>query len=152
MVIDTGRTTIRMRLRGFITAIIFFILILVFLVFDIFDDIRMYLVIIFSFCYIVFILHIYLKDYFYIYFSDESNKMVFRYYSMRPLSQTKRSIEIPRGSLARYEIRSEALGFKNKIIFYQKIKDGVYKYPPVSITILSSQEKDQLLQALNNFL
>jgi len=152
MVIDTGSTTIRMRLRGFITAIIFFLLILIFLVFDIFDEVRMYLVLVFSSLYIIFILNIYLRDYFYIYFSDESNKMVFRYYSMRPLSQTKRSIEIPRGSMARYEIKSGALGLKNTIIFYQKIKDGVYKYPPVSISILSTNEKNELIQALNKFL
>jgi hypothetical protein len=157
MIIDIRRTAIRMRLRGLITTVIFSIVIIIIMIAEFFDAnhygiSRSYLVLFFSVIYLVFILYVYLKDYYYIYFSDEGNKIIFRYYSMRPLSQAKRSIEIPRGNFARYEIKTDSFGLKNKIILYQKVKGGVYKYPPVSITALSPHEKNQLIQALNKLL
>ena len=157
MVIDIRRTAIRVRLRGLITAVVFGIVILLIMIMDIFSEnilgiTRSYLILFLSIIYLIFILFIYFKDYQYIYFSDESNKIILRFYSMRPLSQSKRSIEIPRGNLARYEIMTKAFGFKDKIVLYQKVKGGVYKYPPVSITALSPNEKKQLIQALNRLL
>ena len=88
----------------------------------------------------------------YIYFNDETNKIILRYYSMHPLSQAKRSIEIPRDSFSKYEIAESLFGIKTKIILYQKVKGGVYKYPPVSISALSPAEKEQLIQSLNRML
>jgi hypothetical protein len=157
MLIDIRRTAIRMRLRGLITAILFGLLILLFMLADFFDEshfgiTRSYLILFFSAIYLIIILYAYLKDYYYIYFNDESNKIILRYYSMRPFSQAKHSIEIPRGNLARYEIKTSMWGLNKKIILYQKVKAGVYKYPSVSLTALSSQEMNQLIQALNKLL
>jgi len=157
MVIDIRRTAIRMRLRGLFTAFIFSIIILFFLLFDFFDEphfgiTRGYIVLLISVIYMVMLIYNYLKDYNYIYFNDETNKIVFRYYSMHPLSQAKRSIEIPRGSFSKYEIQQSLFGIRTKIIIYQKVKSGVYKYPPVSITALSPEEKEKLIQALNRLL
>jgi hypothetical protein len=152
MIIDIRRTAIRMRLRGLFTAFIFSALILILLLIDFFDEIRAYLILGFSVIYLIYILYIYFRDYYYIYFNDESNKILLRYYSLRPLSQTKRSIEIQRGNLSRFEIKTSTLGLNEKIILYQKVKGGVYKYPPISITALSKQEKNHLIQALNKLL
>jgi hypothetical protein len=157
MVIDIHRTAIRMRLRGLFTAFLFSIIILSILLIDFFNEThfgitKAYLILFISVIYMILIVYNYLKDYYYIYFNDESNMILFRYYSMRPLSQTKRSIEIPRGSLVRYEIKTSSFGISTKLILYQKAKAGVYKYTPVSISALSSHEKDQLIQALNRLL
>ncbi len=157
MTIDINRTAIRMRLRGLFTAFIFSIIILVILLVEFFDETHLgisrgYLLLFFSVIYFVIIVYNYLRDYYYIYFNDDTSKVVLRYYSMRPLSQTKRSIEIPRGSFSKYKIRNSLFGIKEEIIIYQKVKAGVYKYPPVSITALSPAEKEQLIQALNKLL
>ena len=157
MTIDIHRTAIRMRLRGLFTAFIFSTIILIILIVEFFDESHLgisrgYLLLFFSVIYFVIIVYNYLRDYYYIYFNDETNKIVLRYYSMRPLSQTKRSIEIPRGSFSKYEIQNSLFGIKEKIIIYQKVKTGVYKYPPVSITALSPAEKEQFIKALNKLL
>ena len=157
MTIDIHRTAIRMRLRGLFTAFIFSTIILIILIVEFFDESHLgisrgYLLLFFSVIYFVIIVYNYLRDYYYIYFNDETNKIVLRYYSMRPLSQTKRSIEIPRGSFSKYEIQNSLFGIKEKIIIYQKVKNGVYKYPPVSITALSPTEREQFIQALNKLL
>jgi hypothetical protein len=146
-----------MRLRGLFTAFIFSTIILVILIVEYFDESHLgisrgYLLLFFSVIYFAIIVYNYLRDYYYIFFNDETSKVVLRYYSMRPLSQTKRSIEIPRGSFSKYEIQNSLFGIKEKIIIYQKVKTGVYKYPPVSITALSPAEKDQFIQALNKLL
>ena len=157
MTIDIRRTTIRMRLRGLFTAFIFSLVIIFILLAGIFDApilgiTRSYFILAISVIYLVLIIYNYLKDYYYIYFNDETNKIILRYYSMHPLSQAKRSIEIPRDSFSKYEIAESLFGIKTKIILYQKVKGGVYKYPPVSISALSPAEKEQLIQSLNRML
>jgi hypothetical protein len=157
MTIDIHRTAIRMRLRGLFTAFIFSTVILVILLVEFFDETHLgisrgYLLLFFSIIYFVIIIYNYLRDYHYIYFNDDTNKILFRYYSMRPLSQTKRSIEITKESFSKYEIQESLFGIKIKIILYQKVKSGVYKYPPVSITALTSEEKTKLIQSLNRLL
>lgn len=157
MVIDIRRTAIKMRLRGLITAFIFSIIIIFILLIDFFDQpifgfSRAVLVLTISIIYFIMIVYNYLRDYNYIYFSDETNKILLRYYSMHPLSQAKRSIEIAKGSFVKFEIVTSLFGIKNKIIFYQKVKTGIYKYPPVSISALSPDEKENLIQSLNRLL
>lgn len=153
MQIDLRRTAIRMRLRGLAMAFIFAALIMTILLSELLDKPLLGIgkaqaIYLLTGIYILAVIYNYIRDYHYIYFSDEGNKLILRYYSMRPLSQAKRSIEIPKGTLSRYELKSSLLGLRQKLILFQKVKGGVYKYPGVSITALAEEEKKKLLQAL----
>jgi hypothetical protein len=154
MIIDLKGTAIRMRLRGLVMVLIFSALIITLLFINYFNIPRFgisraHVIIFTAGVYILIVIYNYFRDYHYIYYNDEGNKIIFRYYSMRPLSQTKKSIEIQRGNLSRFEIRQSFFGIKQRIILYQKVKGGVYKYPPVSISALTKAEKARLKQALN---
>lgn len=155
MVIDIRKTAIRMWLRGLIMAFIFSTLILILLLTNLFSKPlasigKSHVIIFLAVIYLGMAAFNYLRDYHYIYFSDESNKLILRYYSLRPLSQAKKSIEIPKENLVKVEFRNRFMGLSQKLILFQKVKSGVYKYPPVSLTALSSEEKNQLLQVLNS--
>ena len=157
MIIDLRRTAIKRRLDGLFTAFVFTAIILSFLLLEIFDKpvlgiSKGYFVLFFSIVYLLLLVYNYLRDYNYIYFNDEGKKIIFRYYSMHPLSQAKRSIEINKGSLVKFEIQTGLFGIKSKIILYQKVKTGVYKFPAVSITALTKEERAKLLSALNGLI
>ncbi len=153
MQIDIRRTAIRIRLRSLALAFIFSILVLAVL-FTTFLDNPIYgigkshIIIALGLIYLGITLYHYLRDYHFVYYSDEGNKLILRYYSMRPLSQAKRSIEIPKGTLVKYELNKSMQGLREKIILFQKVKNGVYKYPPVSITALNKEEKEKMLQSI----
>ena len=154
MNIDIRKTAIRMRLRGLALAFIFSTLILVILLTNFLNQPafgigKAHVIIFLAAIYLLMVVYNYMRDYHYIFFSDDSNKIILRFYSMHPLSQAKRSIEIPRGTLLRFEVKNSLMGLNKKLVLFQKVKGGVYKYPAVSITALSQDERMQLLQALN---
>ena len=85
------------------------------------------------------------------YFSliDQDGKILIKYYSLRPLMQKYKTIEIPSGSLVRYEIKKKMVGRKKQLILFQKVKNKTAKYPPISISALGKGEFDTLVQILN---
>jgi hypothetical protein len=87
--------------------------------------------------------------YHYIYFSDQGDKVVFRYQSLNPFFSNALSIEIPKNSFAKFEIRKSLFGIKHKITLYQKSTGGDAKYPSVNISALSKVQKQALIQSLN---
>lgn len=90
----------------------------------------------------------YLKDYNYIYFSDENNKILFRYIPLRPFRNKRYSIEINKQEFHGYKIERPSI-FKQQIVLYVKTQQGVAKYPPISISALKEEEFNKLKKALN---
>ncbi|MGB9746082.1 MAG: hypothetical protein ACPLXM_04070 [Bacteroidales bacterium] len=156
MTIDLQRTAIKIRLRGLLMAVLFVCLVCVVLFLEVFRNpvfglTRAHYILIISILYVLYSLYMYLLDLNYIYFNDDGQKIIFRYYSMRPLSQVKSSVEIPKESFAGYEIRKDLLGLVPKIVLYQRDKAGLFRYPPVSISSLSEKEKNLLLRSLQKY-
>ncbi|MBU0766124.1 MAG: hypothetical protein KJ607_14975 [Bacteroidetes bacterium] len=85
----------------------------------------------------------------YIYFSDEGQKIVLRYFSLSIISKEKRAIEIPKKEFSGYEILHSFFNKRMEIILLQKRKTGIAKYPPVSITALKKAEQDALFRQLD---
>ena len=89
------------------------------------------------------------RDFHYIYFSDNGNNIVFRFYSMRIFSGKKNTIEIHKKDFVKFESSSSLLKMRDYIILYQKLKKGIAKYPPISITGLSKKDKTKLKNQLS---
>jgi hypothetical protein len=87
----------------------------------------------------------------YLYYTDQGDTLIFRYFSMSIFNRKKNSIEIPRKVFAGYEIRVSLRGLKRKIILMQRIKDKVVKYPAVSLTSLKKEEYVALLKNLDKY-
>ncbi len=156
MTIDLQRTAIKIRLRGLFMAVLFVCLVCIVLFLEVFKNpvlglSRAHFILIISILYLLYSLYTFLLDLNYIYFNDDGQKIIFRYYSMRPLSQDKNSVEIPKDSFAGFEIRKTFLGLVPKIILYQKDRAGLFRYPPVSISSLSEKEKNLLLRSLQKY-
>jgi hypothetical protein len=85
----------------------------------------------------------------YFYFNDKGDKLIIRYYAIRPLGRRKRALQIPKTALAKYEIIKTNLGLKKVLILHQHVKKNVAKYPSIGITSLSRDELSRLEQQLS---
>ena len=85
----------------------------------------------------------------YFYFSDEGDKILIRYYPIRPIVRKKKAIQIPNIALSKFETGSSLLGLRRTITLYQKVKGSVAKYPPIGITSLHKNELEALKKQLS---
>lgn len=88
-----------------------------------------------------------LMNYQYISFSDENETVTVRYFNAGVFGGKKSSIEIPKLSFAGYKTEKGFL--VQKLILFQRLGEGVAKYPPVYINALSTEQKQKLFASLN---
>jgi len=153
MIIDIKRTIIRKNLSNFISIIIL-VLVIVGLLFipvrNIFKGLENNLLAVFAaIAYVIYSIYQTFRNYNYIYFNDESDKIVLRYFSPNVFTSKKSSIEIPKKEFAGFLLDSFFLRYREKIILLRRTGKGIAKYPPVSITALDAHERDMFLHALD---
>jgi hypothetical protein len=88
-------------------------------------------------------------NYQFIFFSDDSEKIVFRYFSAGLVGGRKNSIEIDKKSFSGYKIETRFFGLIQSIILFQKFQEGVAKYPPVYISALSREDRTKVIKSLS---
>jgi hypothetical protein len=91
-------------------------------------------------------------NYQYISYSDEGEKIIFRYFSAGMIGGKKNSVEINKRTFSGYKMESEFFGLMQSITLFQKFNEGVAKYPPVYISALTSKEKDKIIRSLDSFI
>jgi hypothetical protein len=90
-------------------------------------------------------------NYQYISYSDESENIVFRYFTSGIIGGRKNSIEINKNAFSGYKTESRFFGLIQSITLFQKFQEGVAKYPPVYLSALSKEEKSKLFRSLNQY-
>lgn len=153
MILDISRTIIRKNLVNLISTIVFIIIIIVLLfvpMYNIINGVNNSLLAIFvATAYLIYAVYNTFRNYNYIYFNNESNTLILRYFSPNIFTSQKNSIEMPKNEFAGYKLQSFFLRYREKIILYRNTKKGMASYPPVSITALSNAERHALLRALD---
>jgi hypothetical protein len=153
MIIDIKKTILSKNLGKFISLIVLALVItgLLFLPTrgDLIKGLSNNLLAIFiAIAYVIYAFYESFRNYNYIYFSDESDKIVLRYFSPALFTTKKNSIEIPKKEFAGYVLDSFFMRYREKITILRKTGKGIAKYPPVSITALSATERHNLLFVL----
>jgi hypothetical protein len=90
-------------------------------------------------------------NYQFIYFSDEGDNLVFRYFTAGIIGGRKNSIEINKMEFSGYKTEVRFFGLIRSITLYQKFQKGIAKYPPVYISALSDEERSKLIRSLNQY-
>jgi hypothetical protein len=153
MTFDNSRTIISLRIRIFIaTVLLLGYIVLAYLI----EIIKFPLLGISDTIWTVILVSIYLVlafypmalNYQYIYYSDDGDYIIFRYFTTGIVSGKKNSIEISKSSFAGYKKESAFFGLDKSLILYQQIAEGVAKYPPVYISILTRKERAKVLNSL----
>ena len=156
MTIDIKRTVIKKKLRSFFTTILVLLIIVVVLFTNIYKEEmlkvdKVLITVIIGVLYLLTILFNVIREFNYIYYSDDGEKIVFRYFSLSVFTQKKNSIEIPKRLFAGYKLEKSFAGLREKIVLLQKLENRIARYPAVSITALDSQQKKSIINSLNKF-
>ncbi|MBE0653380.1 MAG: hypothetical protein IH594_06255 [Bacteroidales bacterium] len=155
MKIENKRGTYRIWLQKFIAAVIFTPLVLVFSFSRYFDKPfigleRAWLIVLITLLYLVVIVYHHLLNPYYIFFSDHGENLVLKFYPVRAFNQKKNSIQIPKSKFVKFEIEKTTFG--ERIILYQQNRNGIAKYPPVSLTGLDEKDIKNLKSALARYI
>jgi hypothetical protein len=153
MTFDNSRTIISIRIRLFaVTVLLIAYLIIVYfahiLKFPLFGLSETVWTTILICLYILFAAYPMVLDYQYISYSDEGDKIVFRYFTSGIAGGKKNSVEINKGDFAGYRIDKKLFGLKKSLTLFRQLPQGVAKYPPIYITVLSRRERARLLNSL----
>jgi hypothetical protein len=92
-----------------------------------------------------------IRNHQYISYSDEGDKIVLRYFTTGLIGGKKNSVEINKSSFSGYKTDSKMFGLIKSITLFQKYKEGVAKYPPVYISSLSRNERENIIKSLNQY-
>lgn len=153
MILDISRTIIRKNLVNFISTIVFIIIIIVLLFLPMYNIIKgvnnSLLAIFVAAAYLIYAVYNTFRNYNYIYFNNDSDTLILRYFSPNIFTSRKNSIEIPKKEFAGYKLHSFFMRYREKIVLYRNTRKGLASYPPVSITALSNMERYAMLRALD---
>ena len=87
------------------------------------------------------------SDYFFLEYLG--NKATIRYYTAHPFLRKYRAFEIQRSYFYDYKIKKKLFGFLQTVQFTIKTPKGEFKYPPLSITLLTAEQKSELIRILD---
>ncbi len=92
-----------------------------------------------------------IRNYQFIYFSDDGENIIFRYFNAGLVGGKKNALEINKNAFAGYKTETKLFGLSRSIILYQQIGQGVAKFPPLYITALTREERARVINALDNY-
>jgi hypothetical protein len=154
MTFDNSRTIISLRIKLFVATIVFFAYIILtyfakmlkFPLLGMSDTAWTFILVAIWFLFAFMPMFL---NYQFIFFSDDSEKIVFRYFTAGLVGGRKNSVEIDKKSFSGYKIETRFFGLIQGIILFQKFQEGVAKYPPVYISALSREDRAKIIKSLN---
>lgn len=84
-------------------------------------------------------------------YSDEGNDIVFKYFSAGIVGGKKNTVEINKSTFTGFKIESKYFGLSKSIILFQKLVQGVAKFPPISISALTKDQQAKLIHSLSQY-
>jgi|GEM_PF-263782 Ca2+/Na+ antiporter len=107
----------------------------------------------FVFLFILYLIYRYKKRYQIIIYDDEESPqhIIIKFYSMTSFIPKYNMIKIPKNSLYKIQIQKSFYNKREELIIFQKLKEGIAKYRPISLTGLNNQTKTLLIQTLDSF-
>jgi hypothetical protein len=152
MVIDIKRKLISLQL-GRLGWIIFVTAVSVLFVYDIlipksFTPYKVWIIVGLSCCYTLYYCWGLFRGYAYFFYSDNTSKLVFRYYRLRPFGRKLKMIEIPKNDFAGFRIEQPMGGFRKKLFVSQRMKGKTAQYKAISISLLSKKDIKRLQESL----
>lgn len=90
-------------------------------------------------------------NYQFVFFSDDTEKIIIRYFNAGIAGGKKNSVEIDKRAFAGYKTDTRFFGLITSLTLFQKFNEGVAKYPPVYISALNKEEKERLFKVLGSY-
>ncbi len=156
MTLDNGKRIVMLRLTAFITTVVYVLYVFLAYFPKVFrkvmtEETLTIMTVAVTALYLLLIFWPAIRKYRYIFFSADEKSVTLRWYKTGLMPGESRSIEIPSGRFAGYEITTSAGGFYSYITLYQQVQGKRAAYPPVCITALSRSQRAQLEETLKNY-
>lgn len=155
MIIENKKAIYGIWLRKMIVTIIFTLSIIGVLFFSsIPDDAefgRYHIVITISVAFIIFSAIGILRKPYYFYFNDNKDVLIFRFYPVGLFNSKKNTVQIPKQQLVKFETSKFFFGLEEKLFLYQNYRNKVAKYPYISLSAISKEERERLKHALEKY-
>jgi len=153
MTFDNSKTIIGLRIRIFMATVILLTYVVLAYIAEVITDPFLGMsetVWTIALIFIWFVMAIYpmVLNYQYVYFSDEGETIVFRYFMASIFGGKKNSIEINKANFAGYKTETRYFGLMQSLTLFQQLREGVAKYPPIYISNLTGKEKSRVLNSL----
>ena len=108
-------------------------------------------IIILTVCFIIIMVIPVIMNFQYILFSDDGDTIIFRYYTTGLFSGNKNSVEIEKRTFSGFTVDKGFLGLIQSVTLYQRMKEGVAKYPPIFISALKRKDRETVLESLTSY-
>lgn len=153
MTFDNSKTIISLRIRLFIATV----LLLAYFILTYFAELITYPLlgmsdtlwtIVLIFIWVIIALYPMVLNYQYVYYSDEGETIVFRYFFAGITGGRKNSVEINKNSFAGFKTEKRYFGLMQSVILFQQLREGVANYPPIYISNFTDKEKSKVLNSL----
>jgi hypothetical protein len=157
MKLDNKQNTYRIWIRRLIMAISFTVLIIIILLTTWFDNpdgelTKYHLIIAIAVVYFIISLFNYLRNPYFLFFSDGGEMLILRYYPLSIFNNKKNSIEIPKKQFQKFEIKKFFFGMDEKLIVIQNYRNKIAKYPPISLSAVSKSDRERIKSALQKLM
>ena len=90
-------------------------------------------------------------NYQFIYFSDDGESIIFRFFNAGIVGGKKNSVEISKRTFAGFKTESKYFGLSRSIIIFQQVGNNIAKYPPIHISALTRDQRNKMLQSLTMY-
>ena len=159
MKIDNTQTAIKIQMQKRLIAVVVAVLIALFYFISEFSDFIVDKTGVPKYVYTVLLLLVFFVFYFYhifaassyIFYSDEENKLILRFYQLNGFNTKKYSYEIPKREFTGFKIEHKNLKLKEDLILFRKYQGNIVRYPALSISALTKEERKRLLVSLNQY-
>jgi hypothetical protein len=156
MTLDNGKRIVVLRLTAFITTVVYVLYIFLAYFPKVFRKVMSeenltILTVAVTVVYLLLLFWPVIRQYRYIFFSADEKTVTLRWYTTGLMPGESKSIEIPAGRFAGYEIISGAGGLYPYITLYQQVQGKRAAYPPVCITALSKAQRELMEESLKNY-
>ena len=93
-----------------------------------------------------------IMQYNYFFCEIDKDKMIFKFHGLGPMNKEYKTIKIHPNHFKTFQINHRFFGLVEQLVLFVVVKNNqVAKYPPISISALSTEEKENLKKELSLF-
>ncbi len=156
MKFDNRRNIYKIWIRKFLTSVILTLLVIAigfseYFKVPVLGVDRIYYLIALAIIYLGLILYNFILRANFVYFNDNGDKIILRYYPIRIFNRKKNSIEISKQNFVSWEIEKFFFGSFEMLYLHGKFKTGVARYPGVSLSAVNKIDREKIRVALNSY-
>ncbi|MBO7652010.1 MAG: hypothetical protein J6S84_04755 [Bacteroidales bacterium] len=148
MIIDTKEISSRIKLGSMLVVLVLVAVVVLDLIFRWVPNFILVYVCIALF--VLFEAYLLMKKYNYIYYNSDGFKIILKYTSLGMFSAGNYKLEIPKKDFVRIEIEKSIMGMRKMVVIYVRTPNGIAKFKPISISVLSEAELNDMMSDLES--